>query len=193
MGHDAQTPAEVIYTFGALRTQFSLPQTSKNSHKNSYFMQLWGEKKPWVMWQHLCLIHLTRVAGWRGHTKGHWISVYIRTGFCDAVGLSGSGIFANACTPEQTTSFSITGQSSACLLACKWTGKRAAWRTDRLCSPQQQDELAPRGCHAEIRLGFIIWAARWRTNTLNPSLLCFKWSAVIHNSNKCSWLSPDIA
>lgn len=45
MGHDAQTPAEVIYTFGALRTQFSLPQTSKNSHKNSYFMQLWGEKK----------------------------------------------------------------------------------------------------------------------------------------------------
>lgn len=133
---------------------------------------------------------------WCGHTKGHWISVYIRTGFCDTAGLSGSGIFAgvaNACTREQTTSFSIPGQSSACLLACKWTGKRAARGTDRLCSPQQQDELAPRGCHADIRLGFIIWAARWRTNTLNPSLLCFKWSAVIHNSNKCSWLSPDIA
>lgn len=36
--------AEVIYTFGALRAQFSLAQTSKNRHKNSCFVQLWGGK-----------------------------------------------------------------------------------------------------------------------------------------------------
>lgn len=44
MGHDSQTPAEVKYTFGALRAQFSLAQAGKNSHKNSYLVQLWGEK-----------------------------------------------------------------------------------------------------------------------------------------------------
>lgn len=43
MGHDSHT-AVVIHTFGALRAQFSLAQTTKNSHKHSYFVQLWVEK-----------------------------------------------------------------------------------------------------------------------------------------------------
>lgn len=146
-------PAELVYTFGALWAQFSLAQASKHSHKTSNFVIKYEEKSD------MGASHLACVVVWHGHTKGHWLSVYIRTHFCDAAVLSVSGIFAGAaraCTRGQMTSFSITGQGSACLPACKWNGKRAAWRTDQLCCRQQQDELARRGCPTEIRLGFII-------------------------------------
>lgn len=196
MGHDSQTPAEVIYTFGALRAQFSLAQAGKNSHRNSYLVQLWGKKSlgwcdgicVWFIehvWQ--CGVDIQRLTGFQFTSEQAFVTLW------DCLGL-GSSQELQTHVPENKR-LHLASQDRA-QHVCLHVNERAnvpPAETDQLCSPQQQDELAPRGCRAEIRLGFIIWAARWRTNTLNPSLLCFQWSAVIHNSNKCSWLSPDIA
>lgn len=55
------TPAELTCTFGALRAQFSLPHI--NSHKYSYFVQVWN--KPWVTSDLFNMCGIQRVTGFQ--------------------------------------------------------------------------------------------------------------------------------
>lgn len=149
------------HLLGAVRTQFSLAQASKNSHKNSYFVQLWGEKALGDVTAsvsdsfNMCGVDIQRVTGFQFTSEQAFVTLR------DCLGL-GSLQELQTHVPANKR-LHLASQDRAqhvCLHVNERTGKRAAWRTDRLCSPQQRDELAPCGCHAEIRLGFIIWAAR---------------------------------
>lgn len=146
----------------------------------------------------LCLNHLACTALWRGHTKGHRMSVYIRTHFCAAARLSISRDLCWSCeehVPENKR-LHLASQD----------------RAQHVCLHVNESANVPRGEQRPTlfskRARWTSWLSRrdktwlyhspswsehWRTNTLNRSLLCFKWSAVIHNSNKRSWLSPDLA